>query len=125
MDVFEMSKEDFAKVPARETLYEDVGEFDALVIIPTDQEHDSGYMCMDFVAVDGKGEPICRLSGWSDILELDGIGGYGAREGRRPDKFIEPKAWGIDCLPCGYLRLFSRGKLVAGDSLSSFEVYAK
>lgn len=92
MNVFEMSKEDFAKVPARKTFYEDIGEFDALVIIPTDQPHDSGYMFMDFVAVGSKGEPICRLSGWSDVLDLDGIGGYGAWKDRKPDRFIEPKA---------------------------------
>ena len=38
---------------------------------------------------------------------------------------IEPKGWSIDCLPCGYLRLFSRSTLTAGPALSSFEIYSK
>ena len=32
---------------------------------------------------------------------------------------------GIDCLPCGYLRLFSHSTLTAGPALSNFEIYAK
>lgn len=125
MNVFEMTKEDFEKVPARGGYSRDVGEFNALVIIPQDYAHDSGWMCMDFVAVDKEGEPICRLSGCSDALHIDGIGGYGKwRPGMFPH-FIEPKGWSIDCLPCGYLRLFSRSTMTAGAALSSFEIYAK
>ena len=103
----------------------DIGEFSALVIIPQDYAHDSGWMCMDFVAVDKEGEPICKLSGCSDVLDLDGIGGYGKwLDGELPN-CIKPKGWRIDCLPCGYLRLFSRSTLTAGPALSDFEIYAK
>lgn len=103
----------------------DIGEFNALVIIPQDYAHDSGWMCMDFVAVNKEGEPICRLSGCSDVLNLDGIGGYGNwRLGELPSR-IEPKGWSIDCLPCGYLRLFSRSTMTAGATLSNFEIHAK
>ena len=125
MNVFEMKKEDFEKVPARGGYSKDVGEFHSLVIIPQDYAHESGWMCMDFVAVDKEGEPICRLSGCSDVLNLDGIGGYGDRRPGMLPHFIEPKGWSIDCLPCGYLRLFSRSKMTAGAALSSFEIYAK
>ena len=125
MNVFDMKKEDFENVPARGGFQMDIGEFHALVIIPQDYAHDSGWMCMDFVAVDKEGEPICKLSGCSDVLNLDGIGGYGDwRPGVLPH-FIEPKGWSIDCLPCGYLRLFSRRTMTAGAALSSFEIYAK
>ncbi len=125
MNVFEMKKEDFENVPERGGFQRDVGEFHSLVIIPQDYAHDSGWMCMDFVAVDKKGEPICELSGCSDVLNLDGIGGYGdLRPGMLPH-FIEPKGWIVDCLPCGYLRLFSRSTMTAGAALSSFEIYAK
>lgn len=105
MNIFDMTKEDFEKVPKRGGWSRDIGEFNALVIIPQDYVHDSGWMCMDFVAVSKKGEPICRLSGCSDVLNLDGIGGYGkwrADEHQFPNR-IEPKGWSIDCLPCGYL----------------------
>ena len=75
MNVFDMTKEDFEKVPERCGFSEDIREFDSLMIIPQDYAHDSGGMCMDFVAVSKEGEPICRLSGCADVLNLDGIGG--------------------------------------------------
>ena len=125
MNVFDMTKEDFEKVPERGERSRDIGEFSALVIIPQDYAHDSGWMCMDFVAVRKDGEPICRLSGYSDLLGLDGNGGCGDwRPGELPSR-IEPKGWRIDCLPCGYLRVFSRSTLTAGPTLSSLEIYAK
>lgn len=110
--IFDMTKEDFNKVPKRDNRWSDFGEFRSLVIIPMDYEHDSGWMCMDFVAVNDEGEPICRLSGCSDVLTFNVIGGCGKR-------------WSIDCLPCGYLRLFSQSALTAGPELSIFEIYAK
>ena len=125
MNVFDMTKEDFEKVPERCGFSEDIGEFDSLVIIPQDYAHDSGWMCMDFVAVSKEGEPICRLSGYSDVLNLDGIGGYGNWCGGEFPNCIEPKGWSIDCLPCGYLRVFSRNVMTAGPALSNFEIYAK
>ena len=127
MNVFDMTKEDFEKVPERGGWSRDIGEFNALVIIPQDYAHDSGWMCMDFVAVSKDGEPICRLSGCSDVLNLDGIGGYGKRRADEHElpRRIEPKGWSIDCLPCGYLRLFSRSTMTAGLALSNFEIYAK
>ena len=120
MNVFDMTKEDFKKVPERCGWSRDIGEFNSLIIIPQDYACDSGWMCMDFVAVNKEGEPICRLSGYSDVLELCEI--------ERVDEFLrisKPKEWRIDCLPCGYLRLFSRSTLTAGPTLSSLEIYAK
>ena len=38
--------------------------------------HDSGFRTMDFVAY-SKNEPICLLSGCSDVIHIDGIGGFG------------------------------------------------
>ena len=125
MNIFDMTKEDFEKVPERGGWARDIGEFNSLVIIPQGYAHDSGFMCMDFVAVSKDGEPICRLSGCSDVLNLDGIGGYGNCRGSGLQNLIEPKGWSIDCLPCGYLRLFSRSTMTAGAALSSFEIYAK
>ena len=125
MNVFDMTKEDFEKVLIRDGYSEDIGEFSSLVIIPMGYAHDSGWMCMDFVAVTKEGEPICKLSGCSDVLNLDGIGGYGNWRGGKLPSCIDPKGWSIDCLPCGYLRLFSRSTMTAGPALSNFEIYAK
>ena len=52
MKITEMTREDFEKVPRRKNFMAPVPKFRSLVIIPTDEEHDSGYLCMEFVAVD-------------------------------------------------------------------------
>ena len=47
MDILTMKKEDFKKVPFRNT-ETNLDNFYSLVIIPTEDMHDSGYRCMDF-----------------------------------------------------------------------------
>ncbi len=90
--------------------------------------HDSGFRCMDFVACKGE-EPICRLSGCSDVILFNGIGGYGynwvEEYGKIPD-LLSPIDWNIDCLPkSGLLRIFcQKYKLKIGEALSSFELFA-
>lgn len=122
MKVTEMSREDFEKVPERKHFDEQIGLFYSLVILPMDYLHDSGYKCMDFIAVDENDEPICKLSGCSDVLHLDGIGGFGKYNGSIADnRPIE--GWSIDCLPCGLLRVFCKGQIEAGYAVSSFEVF--
>ena len=128
MDVNDMTRKDFDALPSR-GWNEDIGEFDSLVILPgrVKEMHDSGFRCMDFVAV-RKTVPICRLSGCSDVVHINGIGGYGknwfSRVGGIP-KTIEPISWSIDCLAkSGLLRLFCRHNLEAGEALSSFELFA-
>lgn len=121
MNILKMSKKDFLDVPKRESFDAKVELFNSLVVIPTRRKHDSGFMCMDFVAVNGKDEPICRLSGCSDVIHLDGIGGYGKYVAGVKSRPIE--AWSIDCIPCGYLRIFCNGWIEAGSATSSFEIY--
>ena len=124
MDILTMKKEDFEKVPFRNA-ETNLDDFYSAVIIPTEDMHDSGFRCMDFVAVNSSQEPICRLSGCSDILAIDGTGGYGLN-GMLSDK-VDNKAWEIDCLPCGYLRIYPRtGYKLQADSIpvSSFSIYA-
>jgi hypothetical protein len=102
---------------------EDIGEFDSLIILPTENLHESGFWCMDFVAVKGN-VPFCRLSGSSDVIHIDGIGGYGELKKNLPT-VIPPKGWRIDCLKKSkLLRIFSNGKLKAGMPLSSFDIYS-
>lgn len=125
-DINEWTLEELKALPHRKW-DGDIGQFDSLVIIPTDQLHDSDYRCMDFVAVVG-GEPKCLLSGCSDVIHVNGIGGYGdnwlEKYGTVP-KLIAPIGWSIDCLKTsGLLRLFSGKKLTCGDALSSFEIYS-
>ena len=128
MNINDMTKKDFQALPLRKW-DEDIGSFDCLIILPTRSIHDSGYRCMDFVAVK-KGEAICRLSGCSDVINIDGIGGYGEdwKNGKviGLPKSVIPKGWSIDCLhKSGLLRIFADGELTVGQGLSSFEIYAK
>lgn len=103
----------FEELPAR-SWNEDIGEFDSLIILPMRQRHDSGYRCMDFVAVKDN-EPFCRLSGCSDVIHIDGIGGYGHNwldTYSGVPHLVPPSGWNIDCLPVsGLLRMWSRGKM--------------
>lgn len=91
--------------------------------------HDSGYRCMDFV-LEGEGGSLRRISAWSDIVHIDGIGGYGWDWLNRchgvPDS-VPVTSWSLDCLAVsGLLRLFPHGTMMTrGWALSSFEVYAK
>lgn len=127
-DVGMWTRKEFEAVPARKW-NEDVGAFDSLIILPMRQMHDSGYRCMDFIAVRDS-VPVARLSGCSDVIHIGGIGGFNCRDWVNefhgcPDR-IKPVDWSVDCLrTSGLLRLFSRNLLTAGEALSSFELYAE
>jgi len=124
-----MTRKQFEAVPYREKWNEHI-ICDAIVIMPMKRMHGSGYRVMDFVAIkDGK--PLMRLSGCSDVIHIDGIGGGGYRLDKlnnlqRYSDLVKRKAWGIDCLKkSGLLRMFVLGcNLICGGSLSSFELWA-
>jgi len=128
MDINNMTRKEFEALPHRE--WNEHVEFQSLIILPgrAKDKHDSGYRCMDFVAVT-KGGPQCLLSGCSDVVHIDGIGGYGnnwlLKYGTVP-KNIPPSGWSIDCLPkSGLLRMWpNSNKMTCGSALSSFEIYA-
>lgn len=156
LDISSMRESDFRALPSRKW-GEDIGEFDSLIILPSKigllsayryklltflnkyfswikkpeiydikGMHDSGYRLMDFVAVKSN-KPICLLSGCSDVIHLDGIGGYGKdwfEKYNKVPELVKPSDWNMDCLPTsGLLRLFARKKLTAGSALSSFEIF--
>lgn len=120
MNIFKMKKSDFKDIPVLSALGS-IKECDSIVIIPRNKFHDSGYRCMEFVFCKN-GEPFAKSFGGSDVLHLNGIGGYGKFNGIIPE-FTPVTAWEFDCLPCGYLRLFSSHKMSA-EGLSDFSVYA-
>lgn len=121
MHVNDVTIEELKKLPRRKW-DEDIGIFDSLVIIPENEIHESGYRCMDFAAVKD-GEAFCLLSGRSDVVHIDGIGGYGNWRDNIP-KLVVPTGWSIDCLAkSGLLRLFSRSEMTCGAALSSFEIF--
>lgn len=125
--ITEWTRAEFLALPDRNAWDENV-ECDSLVIVPLRTMHDSHYRNMDFIAV-VNGEPKCRLAGGSDVLHLDGIGGYGYDwlhvHGKVPQLVI-PSGWSVDCLPkSGLLHIWPMsGRVLCGHALSSFEIWA-
>lgn len=109
----------------------DVGEvFDSVIIVPTEEIHDSGFRCMKFILCNGyKEEIIGVVGGYSDVINLDGIGGYGIDFDRGLKTGMCPcVGWQLDCLVCGCLRLYTSTKcrltLTSEIICSNFEVYS-
>jgi hypothetical protein len=157
MNINEMTYRQFMSLPYRKKWSENI-ECDSLVILPMKVNqlklllykiheyladkfsfikepeifsvpgmHESGYRLMDFVAVKG-GEPVCLLSGCSDVIHFDGIGGFGygwLEKHNGIPKLIPPSGWNIDCLPkSGLLSIWTRnGRILCGPALSSFEIF--
>jgi len=124
MQINKMTRKDFEALPHRK--WDEEIECDSIIILPTHKKHDSGFRKMDFVAV-VKDEPICLLSGCSDVIHFDGIGGFGkdwVKYGGCPD-LVVPSGWSIYCLPkSGLLCIFSNnGKIYCDTACSSFEIY--
>ncbi len=128
-NVKNMTRREFESLPLRAKWNEKI-YCSSIVILPLRRRHDSGYRLMDFVAVDKDNVAICRLSGCSDVLHIEGIGGYGYDWLKRFKKLpssVPPRNWLIDCLPVsGLLRLWSRAEagMIAGAAVSSFEIYS-
>jgi hypothetical protein len=146
MTIYEMSRKDFEAVPHHGSFspIEPI-PFDSLVIIPGNSRplHSSGYRMMSFVAVKND-TPILRLSGYSDVILLDGVGGFGRNwlpklnPGYLPSPndlptfkiptSVSPRAWTIDYLPkSGLMRLFCFGYNLVADTwtTSSFFLYTE
>lgn len=142
MKIYDMTKEDFANVPHLDTYHDWERlapnghlEFRSFVIIPVYNEdgtidlHDSGYGCMEFCLVDYGDKPIGKVGGGSDVVNLDGIGGYGDWLGRFQGvpRLIPVHGWSFDLLPCGYLNVWTRRTLFIRDGIicSNFEVFSE
>ena len=102
----EWTRKELEALPLRKW-NENIGIFQSIIILPKRSIHDSGFRHMDFVAVKEQ-IPFCRLSGCSDVLHIDGIGGFGQWDVATGIPTTKPiVAWSIDCLPkSGLLRFF-------------------
>lgn len=103
--------------------------FNAIVIVPTGDLHDSGYGNMKFILM-SNGEIVGVVGGYSDVVHINGIGGYGLNyKETMVTNMVRRVGWSIDCLPTsGCLRLFAdRGvKCKCADYvLSDFEFFVE
>lgn len=128
--ITEMTKQDFKELPTKEW-NDNIGKFDALIIIPGNVKdlHDSEFRRISYVFCKHN-YPICKSSGYSDILHINGIGGYGGYKNNNFERNLKTGLapiidWNIDCLPkSGYLRLFCSYDMINETDLSSFDVIA-
>lgn len=102
-------------------------KFNGFVIIPTGELHESGYMRMKF-ALTLNGVVVGCVGGGCDVVNLNGIGGFGLNFDRGLHTRIIPIVdWSIECLPNGLLRVFASKALTIRDKYicSTFEIFAK
>lgn len=119
-DLNEWTRAEFDALPTRDWREEVICR--SLVLLPLRRRHDSGYRVMDFALI-GK-DRQCLSGPCSDVVHINGIGGYGEYRGRIPD-LIKPVNFSIDCLATsGLLRLFCHGEIKVDTALSSLCVYA-
>lgn len=109
-DIKEFRKEDFKAYdsvyinPAK--LYNRIY---GIVIANTDYTHDSGYKCIRAYALDIDNNIIGTITDYSDVIHINGIGGYGKYShyiDSPTSDLVERKSFSIDLLPCGYFRIF-------------------
>lgn len=103
-------------------------EFNGIVIVPTNNLHDSGFRCMKFVLLNHN-EVVGCVGGSSDVIHLNGIGGYGKDfdfDEALKTNLVKRIDWSIDCLSNGLIRLFCSYKLDIDEFiLSDFNLYIK
>lgn len=103
--------------------------FNSFVVVPTGKLHDSGWQTMKLVLCDGT-YVVGAISGISDAIHLNGIGGYGLNfeETMKTGK-IKPIGWTIDCLPesgCARVFIGNATKLKLPDFYGSdLEIFAE
>lgn len=101
--------------------------FNEIIIVPTGKKHDSGFECMKFVLCHNR-EIVGVTGGCSDVIHLNGIGGYGKSfEEALKTRKTDVVDWKIDCLPKSHcLRLFSSKNLkIKGFVISDFDIIAE
>ena len=121
-NIMKMTKEELLKI---ENFY-NKKKFNAIVIVPTGELHESDFECMKYILLDHF-EIVGAVSGWSDVVHVDGIGGYGKNLSDY-GKLKKARDLNIDCLPKSHcLRLFSMSQYFELDDFigSDFIFYFK
>lgn len=125
----DMTRQELAEIPHR--AWDQNIRCEQIILIPTRRFHDSGYFCMDVIAVGRDGFPICACAGGSDAINFEGIGGQGRFSTTGGDHYIPPAStgWEMDCLPAsGYLRMWlaqsKENEILITAALSNLSIYS-
>ena len=123
IDLLAVTLEELQAMTEEEYPRKDDAVFDSVVIVPTEDIHDSDFRCMKFILIkDSAVVGVC--GGNSDVIHINGIGGYGQWYSHVP-ALTKPVGWSLDCLPCGVLRLFGHRNMTTDVLITSdFSVYA-
>lgn len=106
-------------------IFPDDSEYDSVVIVPSNNIHESGWRCMHYLFCK-KDDIICRAGGGSDALHLNGIGGCGNLfESELLPNFSLPNGWVVDCTLSGFIRLHANRAITIGGGISDFEIFVK
>lgn len=102
--------------------------FNGVIIVPTYKKHSSGWRSMKYIFVNGE-RIVGALGGGSDVLHINGIGGYGLDfDTSIKTGTVKRVAYKIDCVnKSGCIRLFADHWLTLGDGYhgtSDFMIYA-
>ena len=106
--------------------------FSSVIIVPMTEVHDSGYRCMKYILLRWDGdchEVVGVIGGGSDMIHINGIGGYGKDWERGiATGTVERVDWSMDCLcesKCVRLFASSRDLETRDWCGSDFEVFAR
>lgn len=102
-------------------------KFNEVIVCNTGEKHDSGFYCMKFILVNCD-EIVGCVGGFCDIINLNGIGGYGDYEhylSAQRTGFCPVIDWNIDICDFGVFRIFSQKKYLKLDGIitSQFSIY--
>ena len=105
--------------------------FNGFIIIPQMycELHDSGYRMIK-IALTNKGRVVGCVEGCTDVIHLNGIGGYGKFNDKYEDRVSTRTGpiidWSIDVAPNGLVRVFCSHELcMDGFPLSDLPIYLK
>lgn len=107
LNILKMKKTDFEKIPYRKFFNDKQPFFSSYVLIPLKKKHSSGWNCIKIIGCIND-EPIVALTTTTDLLYT-----------------FKVDRLNIDCLPCGYLRLFCNEKMLADYDVSDFMIVTK
>ena len=106
--IFQMTRKEILAIPRVERGVWWV-ECKSFIVIPTARKHDSGYNCMEVIAVDENSLPLCKATISSDVINLQNY-----EQNHRTIKEKVPQneilfEWRIDCLSKSKLLRFFKG----------------
>ena len=76
-DIYDYSLEELQELPAADGFIEAALTYNEIIIVPTNEIHESGYQCMKYVLIENVLEKPFKVvgvfGGYSDVLHIDAV----------------------------------------------------